>query len=160
MQVEERLKKQAYDMGADLFGIADLTSAREAIESQGGPELAKYPRAISIGVTLLDSIVDELPRRSDRAVSVAYRHYAYDVVNDQLDGIALRLSNELQREGYGAYPIPASQRVNDEKICAAFSHKMSAHLAGLGWIGKSCLLVTSDAGPRVRFSTILTDAPL
>jgi epoxyqueuosine reductase QueG len=37
---------------------------------------------------------------------------------------------------------------------------MAAHLAGLGWIGKSCLLVTPDAGPRVRWVTVLTDAPI
>jgi len=160
MQIEERLKKHAYDMGADLFGVADLALAKESIEAQGGPEIASYPRAISIGILLLDPIVDQLPRRLDRAVSVAYRHYAYDVVNNQLDSIALQLSNELQREGYRAYPIPSSLRVNDEKICAIFSHKMAAHLAGLGWIGKSCLLITPEAGPRVRFVTILTDAPL
>ena len=57
-------------------------------------------------------------------------------------------------------PIPASQRVDDERICAAFSHKLAAHLAGQGWIGKSCLLVTPEQGPRVRWATILTDAPL
>ena len=157
---EEKLSTRSYDLGADLFGVADLTPARDAIEAQGGHELAGYPRAISIGIILLDSIVDQLPKRSDRAVSVAYRHHAYDVVNDQLDSITLRLSRELEHEGYRAYPISASQRVNDEKICAVFSHKMAAHLAGLGWIGKSCLLVTPEAGPRVRFATILTDAPL
>jgi epoxyqueuosine reductase QueG len=37
---------------------------------------------------------------------------------------------------------------------------MAAHLAGLGWIGKSCLLVTPEFGPRVRWATVLTDAPL
>jgi len=37
---------------------------------------------------------------------------------------------------------------------------MSAHLAGLGWIGKNCLLVTPEEGPRVRWTTVLTDAPL
>jgi epoxyqueuosine reductase QueG len=66
----------------------------------------------------------------------------------------------LQREGYRAMPIPASKRVDDERICAVFSHKLAAHLAGLGWIGKSCLLVTPEAGPRVRWITVLTDAPL
>ena len=30
----------------------------------------------------------------------------------------------------------------------------------LGWIGKSCLLITPEYGPRVRLATILTDAPL
>ncbi len=42
----------------------------------------------------------------------------------------------------------------------AISHKLAAHLAGLGWIGKSCLLITPEAGPRVRWATVLTDAPL
>jgi epoxyqueuosine reductase QueG len=33
-------------------------------------------------------------------------------------------------------------------------------LAGLGWIGKSALLVTKEFGSAVRISSILTDAPL
>lgn len=35
-----------------------------------------------------------------------------------------------------------------------------AHLAGLGGIGKSCLLITPKAGPRVRWVTVRTDSPL
>ena len=37
---------------------------------------------------------------------------------------------------------------------------MAARQAGLGWIGKNCLLITPDNGPRVRWTTVLTDAPL
>jgi epoxyqueuosine reductase QueG len=66
----------------------------------------------------------------------------------------------LQREGFEAYPIPASQRFDDQRICAIFSHKLAANLAGLGWIGKSCLLITPEAGPRIRWVTVLTNAPL
>ena len=40
------------------------------------------------------------------------------------------------------------------------SHKLVAHLAGLGRIGRSCLLLTPGAGPRVRLATVLTNAPL
>jgi epoxyqueuosine reductase len=56
--------------------------------------------------------------------------------------------------------VPASKRAEDERLCAIFSHKLAAHLAGLGWIGKSCLLVTPQAGPRVRWVSVLTNAPL
>jgi ferredoxin len=48
----------------------------------------------------------------------------------------------------------------DEERFLLFFHKLTAHLAGLGWIGKSCMLITPEAGPRVRWITILTDAPL
>ncbi len=33
-------------------------------------------------------------------------------------------------------------------------------MAGLGRIGKSCLLITPEAGPRVHWATVLTDAPM
>ena len=36
------------------------------------------------------------------------------------------------------------------------SQKVLAHLAGLGWIGRSSLLITSKFGPRVRLGTIFT----
>jgi epoxyqueuosine reductase QueG len=39
-------------------------------------------------------------------------------------------------------------------------HKTVATRAGLGWIGKSALLVTKEYGSMVRISSILTDAPL
>jgi epoxyqueuosine reductase len=160
MQLNDRIKSLAEGLGADFFGVADLASACDFIRLQGGQEVASYPRAISIGIILLHPIVDMLPRRSEKSVAIAYRHHAYDIVNDRLDIIASQLASVLQREDYRAYPVPASKRADDERICAVFSHKLAAHLAGLGWIGKSCLLITPQAGPRVRFATVLTDAPL
>jgi epoxyqueuosine reductase QueG len=161
MQLDARIRAIAENLGADFFGVADLTPARDFIAWQGGESLALYPRAISIGIALLNPIVDRLPERSEKAVAMEYKHHAYDTVNDLLDTIALRLSSSLQRQGYRAFPIPASKRaVVDERVAAIFSHKLAAHMAGLGWIGKSCLLITPEAGPRVRWATVLTDAPL
>jgi len=160
MRRDDRITKIAETWGADFYGVADLSSAHDAILAQGGPLIAAFPRAISFGIVLPHSIVDQLPDRADRAVAVSYRHHAYDVVNERLDLLVSRVGSMLQREGHRALPIPASKRVDDERICAAFSHKLAAHLAGLGWIGKSCLLVTPGEGPRVRWATVLTDAPL
>lgn len=160
MRLDDRIEIFAKTNGADFYGVADLSTATETIAAQGGPDMAGYPRAISIGIRLPDPIVDQLPRRSERAVAVSYKKHCYDVINDRLDMVASRIGGVLQREGFRAYPVPASERVDDERICAIFSHKMAAHIAGLGWIGKSCLLVTPEAGPRARWTTILTDAPL
>ncbi len=38
--------------------------------------------------------------------------------------------------------------------------KTVATQAGLGWIGKNCLLVTQEYGSAVRLSSLLTNAPL
>jgi epoxyqueuosine reductase len=160
MEMNHKLKEIAEVWGADFFGVADLSLARDAILAQGGPALAAYPWGISVGIALLHTIVDQLPERAERAVAISYRQHSYDVINQRLDLLTSNLSGLLQREGHRALPVPAAKRVDDERLCAAFSHKLTAHLAGLGWIGKSCLLVTPQVGPRVRWSTVLTDAPL
>lgn len=160
MELHEKLPRLVRRLGGDLYGVADLTLARDEVARQGGEELSAYPRAISIGVQLMHPIVDHLPDRELRSVAVEYRTHAYAVVNQRLDAIASRVASELQKAGFRAFPVPASERVDDERICAVFSHKLAAHLAGLGWIGKSCLLITPGAGPRVRWATVLTNAPL
>lgn len=160
MNLENQLQDLATADGADYFGIADLSSARKAILEQGGEEIATYSRSISIGIALFHPIVNQLSRPIERPAAVSYRSHCYDVINIRLDQIVSRLASTMQRRVYRVFPIPASKRVDDERICAIFSHKLSAHLAGLGWIGKNCLLITPEMGPRVRWATLLTDAPL
>jgi epoxyqueuosine reductase QueG len=158
--LQNDLHEQAMDLGADFFGVADLSAAHQAVLEQGGPVLAAFPRAVSLGIRLFDPIVNMLPNRSDLAVAMNYKHHCYDLINNRLDHVASRLASVVQSKGYRVVPIPASQTVSDEKLLGAFSHKLAAHLAGHGWIGKSCLLVTPSAGPRVRWASVLTDAPL
>lgn len=160
MSFQEELNKIARDNGVYYFGVSDLSSARDFIADQGGDELTAYPYAISLGIKLIDPIVNKLPHRKERSAALNYRHHAYNVINSRLDLISSVLSSHVQERGYRVLPLPAAERMDDERICAQFSHKLAAHLAGLGWIGKSCLLITPENGPRVRWTTILTDAPL
>jgi epoxyqueuosine reductase QueG len=159
MDFDTRLRRLALSLDADYYGVADLSLAREFINGQGGETVSRYPRAIVMGMVLQDSMVDLL-RARDKEGAILYRHSAYDMVNLALDQIAIKVANLLRREGFDAFPIPASKRTSDEGISGIFSQKLAANLAGLGWIGKSCLLVTPDHGPRVRWVTVLTDAPL
>lgn len=160
MELHDKMPRLVRRLGGDLYGVADLTLVNEEVQRQGGDEVSRFPRAISIGIKLLHPIVDRLPDREGRAVAVEYHTHAYELVNQRLDGIASRVDSKLQRTGFQAYPVPASDRVDDERLCAVFSHKLAAHAAGLGWIGKSCLLITPEAGPRVRWASVLTNAPL
>ena len=155
-----RIKNLPEVSGADFFGVADLAPVHQSKLPQEIGAISDYPRAISLGISLLDPVVDLLPNRSTRKAALLYKHHAYDVINGRLDVITSRVSSALQRAGYKALPVPASQSVDEEGLLAMFPHKTGAHLAGLGWIGKSCLLVTPEAGPRVRWATVLTNAPL
>ena len=157
--LQKQLKDFAETLGVDYFGVADLSAAKDFVLNQGGESIARFPRAISIGIRLIDSIIDELPHHQDPAVIFTYRGL-YNSVNANLDKATLFIAKKIQDAGFEAYPIPAAQRIDTPKLKGAFSHKLAAHLAGLGWIGKSCLLITLERGPRVRWATILTNAPL
>jgi epoxyqueuosine reductase QueG len=160
MDLEGTLRQATAALGIDYFGIADLAAGRELIAEQGGEMLAAFPRALSVGIVMPFAIVDWLPHHRERAVAMAYHAHSYTHLNDRLDHAASRLASLVQRHGYRAFPIQASLTVDEARLYGHFSHKLAAHLAGLGWIGKSCLLVTPEVGPRVRWATILTDAPL
>lgn len=158
---QDEIKALADAEGVDFFGVADLTPALDAIVDQGGKELARFPCAVSIGKTLVHTIVDSLSDPPNIRSAETYRYYCYDLVNDLLDKAALRIASAIQASGFAAIPIPASSPVIDsDRLCGVFSNKLAAHMAGLGWIGKSCLLITPEVGPRVRWASVLTDAPI
>jgi epoxyqueuosine reductase len=158
--LKDALHHRALELGADFFGVADLSAGRELVREQGGEMLARFDRAVSVGVVMPFAIVDQLPRHREQAVAVAYRSHSYDILNDRLDQIASHLASQLQQHGHRAFPVRASQHVDESRLYGLVSHKLAANLAGLGWIGKSCLLITPEVGPRVRWATVLTDAPL
>ncbi len=158
--MDERLRAIASSEGVDFFGYSDLSSAREEILEQGGERVASYPRAVSVGIGIPNELVEQLRDRERPGVRVSYRAHGYRVINARLDMVTSKIACEIERAGYRAMPVPASERMDSARICAEFSHKMAANLAGLGWIGKSCLLITPERGPRVRWGTVLTDAPL
>jgi len=157
--IQRQLENRAIEMGARFFGVADLTEALETIVEQGGDFLTAFPRSISLGIALNDSIVDQLSRHKEVNVARTY-DYLYYTVNQSLDRIALHLSTILNDYGFQTLLVPASDTIDNKKVHGLFSHKLSARLAGLGWIGPSCLLITPDLGPRVRWVTVLTDALL
>jgi epoxyqueuosine reductase len=160
MNLITRIKALPELSGADFFGVADLAPVHRSEMPHGIEAASDYARAISIGIALLHPIVDQLPSRSKRSVALLYKHHAYDLINRRLDIVASRVSSLLQGEGHKALPVPASQTIDTKGLLSMFPHKTAARLSGLGWIGKSCLLITPEAGPRVRWVTVLTDAAL
>lgn len=154
------LESLARDMGATYFGIADLTPARQVVSEQGGEFLTRFPRAVSHGFVLTDGIVDTLVHHENIAALDTYGYYVRQTVNPRIDSISLMLTQYLAKADFQAFAVPSSQTLDRTRLVGVFSHKLAAHLAGLGWIGKSALLITPEHGPRVRWGTVLTDAPL
>jgi len=158
--MHQEIEYIAQGYGMDMVGIADLTPAMASLVDQGGAVFERYPRAVSLGFGLANDVVDAIAEHSNRSFVMNYIHHIYNVVNHRLDQAALSVAQYLMRKGYRAFIVPASQVLSYETYAGLAPHKTAAHLSGLGWIGKSALLVTREFGPRVRFATVYTDAPL
>lgn len=154
-ELRDRLKEISEKNGATLFGVANLLPYKDYIEEVYGPRLLHLPRAVSIGIPYPKEVVNQLLDSPTHT----YLYY-YKILNAKLDDIALQVSIAIEKEGFRCFPVPASQRVTDDRLAGIFSHRMAAHLAGLGWIGKNSSLITREYGPRLRLVTILTDAEL
>jgi epoxyqueuosine reductase QueG len=129
------LRRELFDQGATVVGIADLRGYLSG-------EIGHLGRAVSIGVdrklnedTL--SLLMKLQRRTVRF---------------------------LRARGHRTLAIPPdSDRKKGTFISALYSlfnHKMAATSAGIGWVGKNGLLISADHGPRLSLATVLTDARL
>lgn len=150
----EEVKQYARQCGADLVGIADVDRLT-GIHTEPADLLTGFPRAVSLAVRLADGVIDTI---DDVPTPIYQQHY--EKVNLFLDDLALRVTQYLQEHGARALPIPASQLLNTEEWYSYVSHKAVAMAAGVGWQGKSLLLVNKEFGPRIRLVTVLTDADL
>lgn len=160
MYLNEELNGLARNHMVTYFGVADLSGVEHSAIDQAGTGIGYYPYCITMGIALPNEIVDRLPYRDRYNDALSYKLFAYDVINQRLDLAASVLSSCIMEKGYRVLPIPASGTIDHENIYGSFSHKLGARLCGFGWIGKNCLLITPGNGPRVRWVSILTDAPL
>jgi epoxyqueuosine reductase len=152
--VTKALKLHAHSLGADLVGVADLAML-EGIETTPPDLLQPFTRGVSLAVKVPTAVFEQLTDRPTPLYAQAYLN-----ANLLLDQIALRLCGWLEGHGAAALPVPASQVLDMEGLTGHLSAKAVANAAGLGWQGKSLLLVTPQFGPRVRLVTVLTDLPL
>jgi epoxyqueuosine reductase len=160
LSLNQKIKSILQPHYVDYIGFADVTAYQNELVAFGGNIVRGYLNGISLGLAIPDSIVDFLPERADVNVSCEYRVQGYTVLNERLNLLASLVASFLNQKGYRSLPIAAADRTDEEKATPTVSHKTIAHLAGLGWIGKNCLLITPEHGPRVRFISILTNAPL
>lgn len=153
-EYKDELKRLSADLGAALFGVACVKQIKKEFLFSD-ETLRDLDYTISLGLRLSDGVLEDI---TSFPTKVYYHHYRQ--ANAILDQIAFKVSNFIQSKGYRALPVPASQIVDWKKQTAHLSHKKIGELAGIGFIGRSNLLVNPEIGSRFRLVTILTNMPL
>lgn len=143
------LKDKLVSEGASLVGYADLSGMP--------PDIRKnMPFGVSIVVALNPVIISGIHNEPTK------EYYAeYERVNDILDELSQSATRYLSDRGYSAEQLAVtSVGIDRNTLSTRLPHKTTATRAGLGWIGKTALLVTKQFGSAVRITTVLTDADL
>lgn len=141
----QELKAVLTGAGAVLVGVGNME----------GAENCTYPVGVVVGIPVPRPILRDLQVNPTEEY-----HRMYHEVNALLNVIAETGADFLRGRGYSA--LAQSQNRSQESLAQnpPIPHKTLATRAGLGWIGKSCLLVTEEFGSALRISSLLTDAPL
>jgi epoxyqueuosine reductase len=134
--------------GASLVGFADLREIDSAARDG-------FLFGISIAIALNPRVMSGIKTGPTKPYNAEYKR-----MNILLDKIAQSTTAFLVGKGHRAKARFATVEEDEATLTAKLPHKTVATRAGLGWVGKSNLLITEKYGSAVRLVTVLTDAPL
>lgn len=155
----DQVRKKLYRLGADLAGVVSF----ETMQSYGGQwsnvkEVLPEARSVLVfGVRMIDSTLAPAKK------NIRVPQFSTKCLYEELDRISFGISRYLDDLGYQVMPyspyLPVEMGKESMGLIGDISHRHTAYEAGLGALGKSRLLLTERFGPRIRFLSIVTDAP-
>ena len=140
----EQLKSFVRDLGIDLVGIADLNTLKGmplGVPYDATSFLNHYRYAIVMGAQF---------GKLGKAASGAE-------VSLSLEKAALRVMDRLDREGHRYLTVHVEDEFDPINRIGLMSLKVLAKAAGLGWQGRSLLIVNPQYGPIHRWIAVLTN---
>lgn len=158
-------KALAYSLGADLVGVGNIerwANCPPLISPAGILPTAKS--VLVCGIHHTDAMIEIGGEQTPHEQGT----YTYQMLmNAHLDTMSYHIGRFFEDRGYPTVPICASNiwRYREYKdLDAVFapdmSHIYASVAAGLSELGFSGLAMTPEYGPRNRFVSIITEAPL
>jgi epoxyqueuosine reductase len=135
---------KAKELGADIIGFADLSSLNNISRQD-------FNYGISIAIKINKQILAKVP--SGPHLDYYEEYYS---INEKLHFLRKSIADYIINLGYTASKNIIHQ---DENWRTPLPHKTVARLAGIGWIGKSAVLINDQCGSAIRLTSILTNMP-
>ena len=148
--IESIIENMIPDKSQYIIGYADMDNLLKKSHN--------FRYAISIAKKLDDEIIDSIENGPNK------KYFdIYNSTNNDLNNLTEKISLEMNKLGIINRSIKAT--VLDTELDENYkkelkyhtSHKMVATRAGIGWIGKTDLLISIKFGPRIRLASILTN---
>jgi epoxyqueuosine reductase QueG len=158
MMASSQVKQMAFDLGADLCGIAPVSRFDQAPRGF-------HPRDVFSDSRSAVVIARRMPDGPFHCTSSAIPYtVATRMVLLEAARIAYALSLQIEDLGAAAMQVPTEpydcwdEQRREGRALLSFRH--AGWLAGLGEIGKNTLLVNSRYGNRIGLAVLLVDAEL
>jgi epoxyqueuosine reductase len=133
--------------GACCVGFADVSGLEL-------PMVREYPIGICFSIRYDDAAVNQLPDDE------AWMQMSSSLAGDA-EHIYCTAESLIESWGYRHRRVASGRHSDDlSDLREELPQKTLATLSGLGWIGKSSLLISSRFGPRIRIGALLTNMPL
>jgi len=157
--LKEKVQQKAHEMGMELVGVTDLSRLKNAPKRFHATDYLPSARAvIVVGCHFPEGSVENWEKTPS-----SYQYYGYALINKELGRACFHISKLVEQEGYKCFPIVPtghSKDMDSKAQMGEFSHRHAAVAAGLGAFGYNRLVITPQFGNRVRFCSIITEAPL
>ena len=143
----EDLRKFIKKLEIDTYGVCDMNLLKE-METGLPTDLKKFlnmfPYAIVLGAQY-----GKLGKKASGDENALF-----------LEDVAFSIMGYLENKGYTHLIIHTEDEFDPDNRLGFMSLKILAKTAGLGWQGRSLLVVSPEYGPLHRLIAILTDMPL
>lgn len=143
----ENLRKLINELEVDIYGIADMQLLKEmetGIPVDLNEFIKMFPYAIVLGAHY-----GKLGKKASGTKTALF-----------LEKAAFSIMEYLENKGYRQLIIHTEDEFDPIHRLGFMSLKILAKTAGLGWQGRSLLIISPEYGPLHRLIAILTDMPL
>jgi epoxyqueuosine reductase QueG len=143
----ENLRKHIKKLEIDTYGVADMNLSKEmgtGLPTDLKKFLNMFPYAIVLGAQY-----GKLGKKASGS-----EHSLF------LEEAAFSIMGYLENKGYRQLIIHTEDEFDPINRLGFISLKILAKTAGLGWQGRSLLIISPEYGPLHRLIAILTDIPL
>lgn len=150
----DEIKYRAKDMGAELCGIASVERFADAPAGFHPTDILKECKSVIV-------IAVRIPSSMFTSLSKGIYTFSHFRVFDKINAITFQLTENLEKYGISAVPVPASEPYeywdeNRRHGQGILSLKHAAVRAGLGIMGKNTLLVNEKFGNMLLLGAVLS----
>lgn len=153
-----QIKSIAFDLGADLCGVAPVDRFSSAPKGFKPNDISKDCQSVLV-------FAKRLPISSLFAESCIPYTYINQLITQEVDMLTLNLSRKLEALGFENVPVPSDDpseywEADRSYARGILSLRHAGYLAGLGVLGKNTLLINEDLGNMIQLGAILMNENL